>query len=514
MPRQQTRTIRFGRQPLSIAGVLDLARGSATAELDDDADLRRRIRAGVALLEEQLGQGRRIYGVTTGVGESVSSDVEARASTQLSLNLIRLHGCGTGPVLDEQAAAAVIAVRLASLARGYSGVREVVLERLCDLLNHRVLPVIPSRGSVGASGDLTPLSYLAAVLTGERQASFQGEKMEAKEALRRAGIEAIVLAPKEGLALMNGTSMTTALACLAFERCWRLARFAAALTAMASDVLRGNPEHFDARIFELKPFPGSIQAAAWIREDLELPATSPRQPARLQDRYSVRCAPHVIGMLVDALLQARPTLETEINSVNDNPIVDGEGGRILHGGNFYGGHIGQTMETLKTAVAGIADLLDRQLQLVCSCATSHGLSENLVASNGAAGNIHHGFKAITIAASALAAEALSLTMPASAFSRSTENHNQDKVPMAPLAARSCLETLELAETVGAMVALAYCQAVDLRGADHCHRRATEMRTAVRDFAPLLVEDRPMDREIGILLDRYGRDDLPIGEVPE
>ncbi|RLB38528.1 MAG: histidine ammonia-lyase [Deltaproteobacteria bacterium] len=508
-----TRILELGASPLTVGDVLDLARGRAVAQIASDPALHARIASGVDLLARLLEDGELVYGVTTGVGNSVKDAVSPDASAELSLNLIRLHGCGTGTILDDDAAACVLAVRIASLSRGYSGVRLKVLDRICELLSRRILPRIPTRGSVGASGDLTPLSYLAAVVAGEREVSYRGELMSAQDALREEGLAPIVPAGKESLAIMNGTSFTTALACLAHERALRLARFASALTAMASDVIRGNPEHFDARIFELKPYPGSAQAAEWIRHDLGLPVDDDRPIARLQDRYSIRCAPHVIGILIDSLEQAKTVIEIEINCVNDNPIIDGDEGRILHGGNFYAGHVGHALESIKTAVAGIADLLDRQLLLVTSEVTSAGLPENL-AKQSCAGNVHHGFKAVTIATASLAAEALSLTMPASVFSRSTENHNQDKVPMAPLAAHNCLRILELAECISVMLALAYSQAVDLRGASCCQRRSIELRDAIREFSPTMTRDRELDGEIATLLERYRKGELPIGSLAE
>ncbi len=395
-----------------------------------------------------------------------------------------------------------------SLARGYSGVRPVVLERLCDLLNHRLLPRIPEEGSVGASGDLTPLSYVAAVLVGEREVTLRGRVAPAAEALAEVGIEPLALEPKESLSLMNGTAMMTALACIAFDRARRLARLASAVTAMAVEAVHGNRGHFDARLFELKPHPGQRLSAAWIRADLEHDGGHPvPAPARLQDRYSIRCAPHVVGVLLDALGFARRTLEIEINGVDDNPIVDPERGDVLHGGNFYGGHVCFVMDALKTAVASLADLLDRQLVLLCCPETSGGLAANLVAGS----VVHHGFKAMQISASALTAEALKLTMPASAFSRSTESHNQDKVSMGTIAARDCLRVLELAETVASISVLAVCQAADLREGES-GRRGRAIHDAVRRHVPMLREDRRQDRDIERVLALLRDGELPYGEL--
>jgi histidine ammonia-lyase len=502
----------FGPEPLTIDGICAIADGRARVALDADPAYRRQLESSRESLERQLRAGRAIYGVTTGVGESCETQVPAALSDEMSVNLLRFHGCGTGAPLSDEESAAVVAVRLGSLARGHSGVRTVVLERLVDLLNHRILPRIPSEGSVGASGDLTPLSYVAAVLIGEREVSFRGQVVPAAQALAACDLAPLVLRPKESLALMNGTSMMTGIACLAFRRARNLARLAAALSAMASDVLRGNPSHFDARIFAVKPHPGQSACARWIRDDLQYRPEAPGGTARIQDRYSIRCAPHVIGVLLDALAAFRPLLETEVNSVNDNPIVDAERDEILHGGNFYGGHVAFVMDGLKTVVANVADLLDRQLALLCNPMTNNGLPADLVARTGAERVAHHGFKAMQISASALTAEALKLTMPASVFSRSTESHNQDKVSMGSIAARDCQRVLELTETVAVIELLALCQAVDLRAPENCRGRSLTLHEAVRAHVARNDADRRQDVDIARLLRQYRGGHLPAGPL--
>lgn len=499
-------TIRVGAAGIEIEDVIRLARGVAQAELSSDPEYRGRLRASVKLVEAHQQSGNEIYGVTTGVGASVVNQVPGPLRDAMPLNLLRFHGVGTGRMLDEEEAAAVVAARLASLARGHSGVREGLLERLCDLLNRRLLPRIPSEGSVGASGDLTPLSYVASTLVGEREVTFEGDVMDAARALKRAGLAPLVLRPKESLAVMNGTSMMTGLACLALGRAEAVARWAAGITAITSEVTHGNPEHFDDRIFALKPHPGSRAAAGWIRAHLKSGPSG--TPARLQDRYSVRCAPHVIGVLLDALAFSRDMLTVELNGVNDNPIVDPEAGVILHGGNFYGGHVCFVMDGIKTAVASVADLLDRQLALLCVAETSGGLPDNLVAVSHDERSIHHGFKAMQITASALAAEAQKLTMPASAFSRSTESHNQDKVSMGTIAARDCLRVLELTEQIAAIVLLADCQAVDLRGIDAVGACTRAVHERVRAAVPTVDADRRQDFDIEAVLQMHRSDALP------
>ncbi|MCL4685731.1 aromatic amino acid lyase [Myxococcota bacterium] len=498
----------LGTRPLTIADVLALAHGRRRASLSDDPAQRRKLARSRAVVDEIQRRREPIYGVTTGVGASAGTAIPESLRDEMPHNLLRFHGCGTGRILDETEAAAVLTVRLATLARGYSGVRPLLLERLCELLNARVLPRIPEEGSVGASGDLTPLSYLAALVVGEREATVRGRVLRADEALAAAGLEPLALERKESLSLMNGTSVMTALACLCFERAERLARLAAAVTAMIVEATHGNPAHFDARLFALKPHPGQTRCAAWIRADLAADGVPPA-PARLQDRYSLRCAPHVIGVLLDALVQARPTLEIEINGVDDNPIIDPDRREVLHGGNFYGGHVAFVMDGLKTAVANVADLLDRQLVLLCVPDTSDGLPANLVAADNPA---HHGFKAMQITASALTAEALKGTMPASVFSRSTESHNQDKVSMGTIAARDCRRILDLTETVAVIGLLAACQALDLRGTEPVARRGRALRDAVRKHASMVTEDRRQDLDIERVLGLYRDGALPIGAL--
>ncbi|HET6582151.1 MAG TPA: aromatic amino acid ammonia-lyase, partial [Nannocystaceae bacterium] len=473
-------------------------------------EYRARLRRGVDTVSRLLARGDALYGVSSGFGDSCDTKVDPSFAAELQRNLVRYHGCGTGPLLDDVEALAVVAVRLASLARGWSGVREELLEALVALLAARVVPCIPARGSVGASGDLTPLSYVAAVLCGEREARIDGEALPAGEALARAGLRPLVLAAKEGLALMNGTSAMTGIGCLAWARARRLARWASAATAMLVDALAANRGHFDPRIDALKPHPGHRTSAAWIRADLEMRGGPEPEGSRLQDRYSVRCAPQVIGALLDAAAFAERTLDIEIESVDDNPIVDPDRGEFVHGGNFYGGHVALAFDGLKTAIANVAGLVDRQLALLCHPGTNNGLPANLVATAGADRAAHHGFKAMQITASALAAEALKATMPASVFSRSTECHNQDVVSMGTHAVRDCVAILELAEETAAIGTLALCQALELRGRAAHHLRAREMLAAVRTRVEPVALDRRQDVDIATIVALYRADALPIG----
>ncbi len=501
--------ITIGTTPVRISDVLAVASGRATIRLDDSPAFAQMLQRSVDLLDQLIASGASVYGVTTGFGASCETAVPPGLSAQMAANLVRFHGVGTGRFLDETETAAVMVVRLVSLAQGRSGVRPMLLARLCELLNRRILPRIPAEGSVGASGDLTPLSYIAAVLIGEREVLVDGQTQLSADALKSAGLKSIELRPKESLALMNGTSVMTGLACLAYDRAKNLARWAAAITAMASDVLHGNRAHFDERLFTAKPHAGQLACARWIAADIEYTRAA-QHSGRIQDRYSVRCAPHVIGVLLDALPFIAGLLETEINSSNDNPLLDPDTGDVLHGGNFYGGHPCMAMDLLKTAVANLADLIDRQMALVCNPHYNHGLPADLVAKAGDDQVSHHGFKAMQITASALAAEALKLTMPASVFSRSTESHNQDKVSMGTIASRDALRVIELTETVLAVVQLAMCQAVDLRENVNCHARSLAIHAAIRRVIPMIDDDRRQDGDIQKVLELFRSGTFPIG----
>lgn len=483
----------FGEQPLRLDTLADLAHGRLRPILG--AHAKRSMERSAAVVAKLHAQNAAVYGVTTSLGASVDTIVPPELSGALSLNLLRFHGCGTGRTLTDLEVAAVLAVRVQSLAQGKSGIRPIVAERLLTMLEHRAFPIIPAEGSVGASGDLTPLSYVAATLVGEREVRVDGEVMSAQAWLASMGLEPLTLIAKEALALMNGTSVACAMASLAWLDAQRLSRFACSLTSLVSGAVLGNPTHFDAFVHEARPHSGQVEAARRIAAALDYDPSNPPADRRLQDRYSLRCAPHIIGVAFDSLTWTRQLLETELNGVSDNPVVDVEREIVLHGGNFYGGHVAAAADTLKAAVANIADLMDRQMMLLCNKAENEGLGPNLVGVQGAEACIHNGFKAVTISTSAIAAEAVKLSMPASVFSRSTELHNQDKVPMAPLAVRDLLRINELTGTIAAMLCLAGVQGIALRGLSQASAANLRLHDALRRFVPPLVEDRRMDHDI-------------------
>ncbi len=490
----------FGDTALTVEDVWDVARRTREPRLCERHDVSERIARSSAIVDDTIRQGGIIYGVTTGYGDSCETMIPADLIGELPVHLARYHRCGTGRFLTEEETRAVMAVRLCSLVQGWSGVTLGLVRLLAEMLRQDILPLIPAEGSVGASGDLTPLSYLAASLTGEGIVSFHGERMEAAAAFAAAALNPIVLRPKEALAVMNGTAVMTGLGIFAFKRAEWFAQLACRLTAMATLSLMGNAAHFDARLAAAKPHPGQVRATARIRSDLAAYAAT-SEPNRVQDRYSIRCAPHVIGVLEDMLPAFRALIETEINSANDNPLFDPVDGRTLHGGHFYGGHIAFAMDGLKTLVANIADLLDRQLALLVDVRYNNGLPQNLSGASGPRAAINHGLKAVQIAASAWTAEALKLTMPASVFSRSTECHNQDKVSMGTIAARDAIRVLELSEQVAAANLIATVQALRLRLRDGRLNQASiglrieDFLAEIAEAVPFIDEDMALDMSL-------------------
>ena len=485
---------------LSIEDICHIAEQKQALILSNDETFADRIDKGADFIDSLLEEEGCVYGVTTGYGDSCTVSIPLQHVNELPRHLYTFHGCGLGKHFDSQQTRAILAVRLNSLAQGFSGVRYLLLQQITELLKQDILPLIPEEGSVGASGDLTPLSYLAAVLAGEREVLYQDKTQPTQDVFTQLNITPLTLKPKEGLAIMNGTAVMTAVACLAYQRAAYLSQLCTRISSLASIALKGNAYHFDEKLFSVKPHNGQIKVAQRLRADLQLSTEAPRNDSRLQDRYSLRCAPHVIGVLEDALPWFRQFIENELNSANDNPIIDAEGEHVLHGGHFYGGHIAFAMDSMKTTVANLADLMDRQMAQLMDTKFNHGLPANLSGASAEQAMLNHGFKAVQIAVSAWTAEALKNTMPASVFSRSTECHNQDKVSMGTIAARDCIRVLELTEQVASAMLIAVVQAVELRG--NQQQLSFELQTTikeVREKISFLTTDRAMEQELRLVM---------------
>lgn len=503
---------------LSLEDVEHVASSEVKVIIRDVAKVVDRMTASRTVLLDAVRSGAPVYGVTTGFGSGVRTQVSAGGAQALQRGLIDFLGCGTGATASRESVRAMLLIRANSFVRGHSGIRYEVVAALIDLLNHKLTPVVPEEGSIGASGDLVPLSYVAASLLGSRQMYCDGEVLDSSAALARFDLTPIELEEKEGLSIVNGTSFMTALGVLSVRRASRIAEAAEVASAMSIEVLCSIRDAFSIFLHDVaKPHPGQARAAASIRNLLEgsvlardydavvssLGTASEgvrSLPDGIQDPYSLRCSPHFIGALWDCVRWVEEWLTVEVNSSNDNPLVDVDRGSIASGGNFSGGHVGLAMDALRTAVASVGDLVDRQLALIVDSNFNRGLPANLAVNargTGTADSISHGFKGMQIACSSLTAEALSKCMPVTVFSRSTECHNQDKVSMATTAARCTRDVVDLVEKVMAIHLLALCQAVDIRGRDGLGRTRS-VYDLIRAEVPMVVGDRPMGDDITLV----------------
>jgi histidine ammonia-lyase len=500
MKKRVIEEVTIGQGTVTLQQIVAVARGNARVKLSGEHSFRELIQRSEAMLHKAIRDGVPVYGVTTGYGKSCGKRLTRdQVRRRLEANLIRFHGCGTGDIIGIPATRAAMFCRLLCLARGYSGVSLGLLDRLAEFLNHGITPVVPCEGSVGASGDLTPMSYVAAALTGEREVFYRGKRMPASDSLKLSGLAPYVFAPKEAISMMNGTSTMTGLAVLAVERAGRILDAAVCATALTVHALKGKFLHFHPTIGEAKSFPGQVDVARRLTELLQVEANNGdlESQAReaLQDPYSVRCAPQIAGVLYDALTWIREWVETEANSSNDNPIFDPETGQPLMSGNFYGGHMAFAMDALKAALASVADMSDRQTALLVDPLLNRGLPADLVRVTGEDVVFHHGFKAMSLSTSAMTAEALKLTMPAASFSRSTESHNQDKVSMGTIAARDAERICTLTERVLAIHLLAAAQGCEIRGNLDLRPRLLAIILRIRFLSEALLEDREMDGDI-------------------
>jgi histidine ammonia-lyase len=440
---------------------LDLLRTawSAPLEIALDADARLRIDAAAKLVAGIVAEGRVVYGVNTGFGLLARTRIDTERVAELQRSLVLSHSAGTGAPLSEPVTRLAMLLKIASLARGFSGVRYEVVDALARLLNAGILPVIPSQGSVGASGDLAPLAHLAGVLIGEGEARVGGATLPAAATLERAGLRPLTLGPKEGLALLNGTQVSTALALAALFATERA--FAAALVAgaLSVDACLGSDTPFDARIQRLRSSRGQADVARALRELLAGSAirASHRDCPRVQDPYSLRCQPQVMGACLDQLRHAATVLLDEANAVSDNPLVFADDGEVLSGGNFHAEAVAFGADNLALAIAEIGALSERRVALLMDANLS-GLPPFLVRDGG----VNSGFMIAQVTAAALASENKALATPRSVDSLPTSANQEDHVSMATNAA---LRLGAMASNTAAIVAielLAAAQGVELR----------------------------------------------------
>ncbi len=466
---------------LTLEDVLAVARGGAPVAIA--AAARERVAASRRSVEAAVARGQTIYGVNTGFGKLAHVRIPADRLRQLQVNLIRSHAAGVGDPLPEDAVRAMMLLRANVLLRGTSGTRGALPELLVEMLNRRVHPRVPSQGSVGASGDLAPLSHLALALIGEG---------EDGAALVAQGLTPITLEAKEGLAFVNGTQAQTGLAALLVHDAWSLWQAAHAAAAMSLEAVRGSPDPFDARIHDARPHPWQQRSAAALRgllADSEIRESHRENDPRVQDAYSIRCTPQVLGAVGEGLAFAERLMVTELNAATDNPLVFGDD--VVSGGNFHGQPIALALDVLAIALTTLGGLAERRLERIVNPDLSSGLPAFLARDPG----VESGYMTAQITAAALAAECRVLSTPASVQSLPTEGNQEDVVPMGMTAAWKAGRVLANAERIVAIELLAAAQGLEFLRPLRPGRGVARAREAVRALAAPLDGDRPLTPDI-------------------
>ncbi len=490
-------TVRLDGRSLSIDDVVRVARGGEPVTIAPESYPR--MEASRAVVEDCLRRGEPVYGVNTGFGSLAGVRIGDEDVELLQRHLVTSCCTGVGPPFPDEVVRAMLLLRANSLVAGCSGVRPVIPETLVAMLERGVLPVVPSKGSVGASGDLAPLARIALVLMGEGRARFAGRTMAGDEALLAAGIAPVRLAAKEGLSLCNGTQAMAALGALAVFDAARLLDTADVIGALTAEALEAVPDAFDERLHATRPHAGQIRTAANLRRLLaDSPAVLASSHGRVQDAYALRCMPQVHGASRDAVAYVRGVLETELNSVTDNPLVfapDPTAPAILSGGNFHGQPLALALDFLGIAVAELASISERRVERLVNPALSGGLPAFLVRDGG----LNDGFMVAHYTAAALVSENKVLAHPASVDSIPTSANQEDHVSMGTIAARHAAEILENAQTVLAIELLCACQGIELRGCAPGPRTARAYGL-LRGCVAHLDEDRPLEGDIAAALE--------------
>lgn len=467
-------------------------------------DARERMEASRAVVERLAASDTAVYGVNTGFGALASVRIHPDQISELQFNLVRSHACGVGAPLAVDETRAMVLLRANTLAKGFSGVRPVVVETLLAMLAQGVLPLIPSQGSVGASGDLAPLAHLALVAIGEGEAVYKGSTVTGGEALRQAEIAPLKLEAKEGLALLNGTQGMLALLSLALREAEMLIDTADVAAALSLDALRGTPAAFDERISRIRPYPGQTMTArnlthlnrgSEIRESHRSPEIDPR----VQDAYSLRCTPQVHGAVRDSLSQVRTTLSIELNSATDNPLVFAETGEVISGGNFHGQPLAMAADQMAIALASLAGICERRVDHMTNPHTSM-LPAFLTPDPG----LNSGFMIVQVVAASLASEMKALATPHSVDSIPTSGDQEDYVSMGMSAARRLRRMLDALGNVIAIEFLSAAQGIDFQAPLQTGTEARKAYALVRSVSSVVAKDRTLAPDIAAVAERVMR----------
>ncbi len=446
-------------QRLTLEQMAAVADGTEHAALAEEA--RVRIEQSRRTVEKIVADNRAVYGINTGFGKLSDVRIEPDKLTELQLNLVRSHSCGVGSPLSLPEARAMLLLRANVLAGGFSGARPVVVETLLAMIESGVTPVIPEKGSVGASGDLSPLAHLALVAIGEGEAFYRGERRPGAEALQQAGIAPLRLEAKEGLALLNGTQAMGAVGGLALHRAQRLTRLADVAGAMSLEALKGTPVAFDERIHAARPHAGQIEVARHLRELLEgseIRKSHLENDPRIQDAYSLRCMPQVHGAVRGALAHACEIVETETGSATDNPLVFAESGDVLSGGNFHGAPLALAFDYAAIALTDLMSITERRIDRLVNPDANEDLPPFLTTEAGTAS----GFMMLQVTAVALLSEAKILAHPASVDNVPTDGGKEDHVSMGMTAATKLRSIVEIAELATAIELITAAQGLSFR----------------------------------------------------
>ena len=493
-------TLALGSAPVAPEQVECVARHGATVLLESGA--RNRIVRGREVLETLLARGERVYGVNTGVGGNIGFSLTAEQVDQFQLNLMNHLSCASGAPLPSDVVRAAMLLRAVTFSTGASAVRPELVDALLELLNRGVIPVVPRYGSVGASGDLMPSAYIARTLIGMGEVIYQGKRMTALEGLKAAGLEPIRFAPKEGLALINGTTVMTGAASLLWADAWRVFHAVLAAIALTIEAFEAPSEPFEPWVQQAKGHPGQAAVGAFVMGLLR--GSKAVAESRMQSCYSLRCPPQGLGPVWEALDSARAVLEREINSANDNPLVDIESCKLYLTGNFYGGHIARLLDGWKIDFAIQATWLHALMAILVDSRFNRGLPANLAKEPG----LNSGLKGMQLAVTSLTCAIRQMAGPSSIHALPTEQFNQDVVSLGMHSAVTAMEALECLRNETAMVLLAAAQAIDLRPcADRLGEGSRQIYSRIRGVSPFMERDRPMENDVALVASRIAAGEL-------
>lgn len=479
---------------LSIEDVIKVSREYELVSLDDDSIPA--ISKSRRYVEKVLAEERIVYGITTGVGELANTLISSSDAEKMQENLIRSHATSVGEPFSEDVVRGIILLRANAVTKGYSGIRVLVIKLLLDLLNSRVYPYIPCQGSVGASGDLSPLSHLALVLMGEGECLKDGKRVPSLSVLRTAGLKPVRLQPKEGLALINGTQIMSSLGCLAVNDAENLLKHAQIAGAMSLEALHGTSKAYDARIHEVRPHPGQIRCAANMRQliDKSEIVASHRNCEKVQDAYTLRCIPQVYGAVMDTIEYVKGVFSIEINSATDNPLIFEDPEEAISGGNFHGEPLAFALDFLGIAMAEIGNISERTADRLVNPHVS-GLPPFLAENSG----LNSGYMIVQYTAAALVSENKILAHPASVDSIPTSAGQEDHVSMGPIAGRHAVDIIHNVEQIIAIEMLAAAQGIDFQDGLKPGRGTNAAWKEIRRHIPHLGEDRVMYQDMEKML---------------